>query len=76
MAICSDPANQFAFEGVERVCWPSYGLAMHRNKGEWKSKSDDSRSATLLSAQFRQGVTPDMFAGLNLPADGAGPDQL
>jgi hypothetical protein len=63
---CRDPANQFAFDADESTCWPTYRLAQYRSGEKWKSKLDDTREATQLSAHFREGHEPDIDAGLDL----------
>lgn len=68
VAVCSDPEHQFDFEGRERVCWPTYALALHRNKNEWGSKSDDTKQATQLSAGWRDGKRAPLDAGLDMSA--------
>lgn len=72
---CRDPANQFAFEPVEEVCWPTYRLAQHRNGDKFKGKHDDTKAATQVAARFRQGREPDLDAGLDLTPEGTGGDQ-
>lgn len=71
-AWCRDPANQFAFEPAEATCWPAYRLAQHRRGDKWKSKHDDTKAATQLSARFRKGYEPDIAAGLNIDEGGTG----
>lgn len=63
---CRDPENQFAFDADESVCWPTYRLAMQRNKDTFKGYDDATRAALQLSARFREGHEPDLLAGLNL----------
>ena len=69
IVVCSDPQYQYAFEGRERMCWPTYALAQHRNKDQWKAKLDDTKAATFPSAKWREGKAAPLDAGLGL--DGA-----
>lgn len=72
-AWCRDPANQFAFEPHEEECFVSKRLAQHQSSEAWKSKQDDTRSATQVSARFRDGHDPDYDAGLAI--DGGQPGE-
>ena len=75
-AWCSDPANQFAFEPAERMCWPTYRLAQHRGSDKWQAKHEDTKVATQVSARFREGYIPDVAAGLDLALEEDGqPDE-
>lgn len=66
-AWCRDPKNQFAFEPHEDVCWSTKRLAEHR-EGQAKNtnKAESTKQATQISARFREGITPDLEAGLGL----------
>lgn len=63
---CSDPANQFAFEPHERMCFPTWRLAQMRESDAWKSKHAATQQATQVAARFRDGHEPVIDAGLGL----------
>lgn len=65
-AWCRDPANQFAFEPREDMCFSTWRLAQYQASDAWKSKLDDTMRATQLSVRFRDGHEPDVAAGLDL----------
>ena len=64
-AWCRDPVNQFGFEPAEAFCWATYRLADHR-AARFEAMSESQRAAVQLSARFRDGVEPDLEAGLDL----------
>ena len=74
-AWCRDPANQFAFEPREEMCFVTWRLAQHRNGQNWQGKHDDTKQATQVVARFRDGREPDIAAGLGLAAEDADGEQ-
>ena len=65
-AWCRDAGNQFAFEAAEEQCHVTYTLAAYRSKVDDK-RDEATRRAAQVSARFREGRTPDLTAGLDLP---------
>ena len=63
---CRDPANQFAFEPHEQMCFPTWRLAQFRESAGWTGKHEATKQATQVSARFREGHEPDLEAGLGL----------
>jgi len=72
IAVCSDPAYQFAFTGDQRMCWATYGLTQYKGEIDWDNKLEDTRRATNLFVRFRPGHEAPLDAGLDLPHDDAG----
>lgn len=70
---CRDPQHQFAFDADESVCWPTYRLALRQGSKEFEGRDAATKRATQLSARFREGHSPDLTAGLDLP-EGDEPD--
>jgi hypothetical protein len=57
------------FDAEHEFCWVSYRLADHRKVVDKMSESQ--RAAVQVSARFREGREPDVYAGLGLSADEA-----
>jgi hypothetical protein len=63
---CSDPANQFAFDAEERVCWPTYRRELRLSLLRSEGRDEATARATQVGALFREGHEPDPTAGLEL----------
>ena len=68
-AWCRDPANQFAFEPAEEMCFVTWRLAQFGESDAWKSKQSDTQRATKVYPRFREGHEPDLGAGLGLDVE-------